>query len=1068
MNSFADTLWMLVRWAVPVTVAGVVAAGAIGSSRLGEEVRGRVETTLAARFPTLTVQVQGASLVEGEGIVVRGVSVVDPKMPQQWRQMLWIDEVRLACTTNLAELATGPPRITAVRLRRPVVHAVRGPDGGWNLQKLLGSGSAVGLVPISVEDATLLVDDPARQLRSTLRQASVDIQPDQAVPHAAVVRGSATGDRFERVSIQGRVVPGTGEFAMQGQVESLDVSAKLAAHLAALDERLAGGQVQDWLAGLRGRAHVEWQAAGSVRAPEAIAFAATGSLESGRFEHRSLPFGLGDLGARFRADRAGLVVERFEAHSGATLVRGSGRLLGWRADADFDATLEAERLTVSRQWEDHLPEPFAGHWRKLLPAGEVDVVATLRRRGGRIEPACSIRCRNASLTYYRFPYRLDRTVGTVVLDQGRLTIHLTGQAGGHPVQVQGAFQTGTDGVPGFLEVRGDGMRIDDALLAALPPRSAGIVRALHAQGTFDFAFRHDRGPAQPGGHGNTLGIRLVQCGMSYAGFPYPLSNVTGTVRMERGHWTIKDVAGTNDTGVVRCNGSLVPRGDDDGELTLHLAGTGVVLDRELRDALPRSMVRIWDDMDPRGNAEFTATVVHRVKARKTEVAVEATPLGDTVSIEPAWFPYRLEQLRGRLTWRDGLLRFAGVRGTHARTTVATDGVCRFTPEGGWHVSFERLSADRFRADHEVLRALPPGLERAIAAVRPRGLLSLSGSLDIHATAPPAAPDTPRPPPAASWNLALDMEQGSIDAGIVLDHVHGGVQLRGQTDGHRWRCDGELALDSAMWRGVQLTSVQGPLVMDEAGLRFGLSAGAADSRPRRLTARVADGTIYADGSVTAGEAGTFAVSASLGDADLERVAADVSAATPGAGPGRRYRGKVFGAIEVSGSRAGSHSLAGRGQLRLRDADLYELPVIVAMLKVLRVKAPDRRAFSSSLVDFRIEGPHAYLDNIELSGDAISLVGNGEIDLDGQVRMTFRSIMGDSETQLPVMKRVLGGASGQFMLVHVDGTLAQPDISTEAFPTLAAAIQQLQQLQAQRRGADGPRGARRESVRDQRRY
>ena len=147
------------RWAVPVTVAGVVAAGAIGSSRIGEEVRGRVEARLAKQFPTLAVQVQGASLVEGEGIVVRGVSLVDPKMPQQWRQIVWVDEIRLACTTSLTELATGPPRITAVRLRRPVVHAVRQTDGAWNLQKLLGEAAPGGLVPVSVEDATLLVDD---------------------------------------------------------------------------------------------------------------------------------------------------------------------------------------------------------------------------------------------------------------------------------------------------------------------------------------------------------------------------------------------------------------------------------------------------------------------------------------------------------------------------------------------------------------------------------------------------------------------------------------------------------------------------------------------------------------------------------------------------------------------------------------------------------------------------------------------------------------------------------------------------------------------------------------------
>jgi len=1054
LNSLTETLWTLVRWAVPVTVAGVVAAGAIGSSRIGEEVRGRVEARLAAQFPALSVQVQGAALVEGEGIVVRGVSLVDPKMPQQWRQILWVDEIRLACPTSLAELATGPPPISGVRLRRPVVHAVRESDGAWNLRKLFGSGTGGTLVPIAVEDATLLIDDPSRQLRSTLRQVSIDIQPDEQAPGSAIVRGSAAGDRFERLAFQGRLMPDGWRFALQGEVEALDVSPRLASQLAAMDKRFAVAAVQEWLPGLRGRAHLQWRAEGSARTPAEIAFTAAGRLESGRFEHRSLPFALGDLAATFRADRSGVVVERFEAHSGSTLVRGSGRLAGWAADADFDLTLEAERLTVGRQWEDHLPEPFAGHWRKLLPAGEIDAVATLRRRNGRIDPSCSVRCRNASLTYYRFPYRLDRTVGTVVLDQGKLTIHLTGQAGGHPVQVQGAFQAGAEGLPGFLEVRGDGMRIDDGLLAALPPRSAGIVRALHAQGTFDFAFRHDRGPQVPGGHANTLGIRLIQCGMSYAAFPYPLSNVSGTVRMDRGHWTIKDVVGTNDTGVVRCNGALVPRGEDDGELSLHLAGSGVVLDRELRDALPRSMVRIWDDIDPRGSAEFTATVVHHVKSRKTDVTVEAMPLGDTVSIEPAWFPYRLEQLRGRLTWRDGLLRFAGVRGVHARTTVATDGVCRFTPDGGWHVSFERLAADRFRADHEVLQALPPGLGRAIAAVRPRGLLSLSGSLDIYTTQPVADPGQPRPAPAAAWDMALDMEQGAIDVGAVLEHVHGGVQLKGQTDGRRWRCDGELALDSAMWRGVQLTGVQGPLVMDEAGLRFGLPAGAPEGRPRRLTARVAGGTIFVDGSVAAGDAGTFAVAASLGDADLERLASDSLAPFAGAGSSQRYRGKVFGAIEMSGSRAGTHSLAGRGQLRLRDADIYELPVIVAMLKVLRVKAPDRRAFSSSLVDFRIEGPHAYLDNIELSGDAISLVGNGEVDLEGQVRMTFRSIMGDSQTQLPVMKRVLGGASGQFMLVHVDGTLAQPDISTEAFPTLSAA---LQQLQSQRRGPDGLRAA-----------
>ena len=1059
LKPLADTLWMLVRWALPITVAGVVAAGAIGSSRLGEEVRSRVQLRLAQEFPALSVQVQGASLVEGEGIVVRGVSLIDPSLPKECRQMLWIDEVRLACSTNLADLIAGAPRISAVRLRRPVVHAVRQAEGRWTVAGLLKQRAGGGLlVPVTIEDATLLVDDVLRQTRVAVRQLSLDVEPDESEGNAgwATVRAVAAGDLFERASVAGRVAVASGMFDLRGAVQAFEMTPRVVGMLPDGSGQMAES-LRDRIAGLRGRISIDWQAAGTLTALDAAVFSVTGRLESGRFEHASLPSAMSDVTAGFQADRTGLRFEKLEAHAGSTLLRGSGRYAGWTTTADFDLLLEAERLVVGRHWEGLLPASMASQWSKLLPAGEVDVRAQVARRNGTIEPNVSLRCRNVSLTHYRFPYRLDRTVGTVVLEGKALSIHLTGQAGGHPVQVQGSFRTVSPspatnepgGTYGTLEVRGENMRIDDTLLAAMPLRSADIIRTLRAAGTFDFVFRHDRTPTLPGGHVNSLGIRLVQCSMAYAGFPYPLSNVSGSIRMDRGHWTIRDITGSNDTGVVRCNGMLVPGADNDGELTLQLAGTGVVLERELRDALPAGVRQIWDDVDPRGNAEFSATVRHHVKARRTEVEIEATPQGDTVSIEPAWFPYRLEHLRGQLHWKDGLLTFEQVRGTHDRTTVTAGGVCRFVPGGGWHVSFEELSADRFRADHDVLQALPVGLQRAISAVDLRGLLSLAGSLDIHSTAGS---------PAASWDMQLDVEQGSLDVGTPIEHVHGGIRLRGQSDKNSWQTFGDMAIDSAMWRGMQLTAVQGPIAMDASGVRFGATAARAGEQgaPRRVSARVAGGTLLLDGSVAAGDPGGFALAASLGDADLERLAGDtLSSAHP-------YRGRVFSTVEVSGSRGGAHSLAGRGQVRLRDADIYELPLVVAMLKMLRVKAPDLNAFGSSIVDFRIEGPRAYLDNIELSGDAISLVGNGEIDFDSNVHMTFRSIMGDSATQLPAMKRVLGGASGQFMLIHVDGTLPHPEMTSEAFPTLAAAIQK---LQSQRRGQDGLRnaGLRRENQR-----
>ena len=1045
MRSLADLLWTIVRWVLPLTVAAVVVAFVLGSNRVGEEIRRRVEARLQAALPNLAVHIGGASLLEGEGIVVRRITIADPAQPSDRNTLIAIEEVRVACGTGLQDLLAGNPQITALRVVRPVVHARRGGDGGWSLSSLVAGRGGGGLtVPVAIEDATLLVDAEGVGGRLSLRNIGVNLRPAAGVDGGAaiLVNGAVGGDLFDRAAFEGRILA-AGGYELVGQVASLELSPRLRSLVP------AAATPADWLAGLRGRLDVEWRATGDLAALDRSDFRATGRLESGHFEVPGLPFAISDVSAAFTADPSGVSVERVEAHSGSTLVRGSGRLGGWNAAADYDVTVEAERMLVGHHWEALLPQAVAAHWSKLLPAGEVDVRAHLVRQAGTITPDVSLRCRNVSLTYYRFPYRVDRTVGTVTLRDEMLSMHLTGEAGGHPVTVEAAVRT-TPGSQGFVEVRGDGMRIDDALLAAMPTRSADIVRSLRGAGTFDFVFRHDRAADLPNGFANSLGIHLDQCTMAYAGFPYPLGNVTGSIHMDRGNWTIREITGSNDTGVVRCTGRLQRIGEDDGELTLHLAGTNVVLEKELRDALPPGVRRIWDDVTPRGTAEFTAEVKHRVKQRRTEVEIVAAPQGDTVSIEPAWFPYRLERLRGRLHWKDGVLAFDDVRGAHARTSVSAEGTCRFSPDGGWHVSFARLAADRFHADHDVLRALPAGLRQAVAGVRLRGMLSVDGALDIFSTAPQVVagpggrPEAVPGPAAAAWDMQLDMEQAAVDVGMPLEHVHGGIRLRGQSDGTTWRSLGDVAIDSAMWRGVQLTAVRGPLAMDAAGARFGGQA-AADPRvaARRMTARVADGILEVDGSVAAGEAGAFAVTASLANADLARLAGDMSGAV------RRYQGRVHGGIEIRGSRAGTHSLVGRGQVKLTDADIYELPVTVALLKILRVKNPDRNAFTSSLVDFRIEGPHAYLDTLELSGDAISLVGNGEVDFDSRINLVLRPIMGEAETQLPAMKRLLGGASGQFVLVHVDGTIAEPMTSTEAFPTLAAAVQRLQS----RRRADG---------------
>jgi hypothetical protein len=136
------------------------------------------------------------------------------------------------------------------------------------------------------------------------------------------------------------------------------------------------------------------------------------------------------------------------------------------------------------------------------------------------------------------------------------------------------------------------------------------------------------------------------------------------------------------------------------------------------------------------------------------------------------------------------------------------------------------------------------------------------------------------------------------------------------------------------------------------------------------------------------------------------------------------------------------MQGYGEIGLRNADIYELPFMVQLLSILSIRLPDNTGFTNSDATFRIEGEHVYLDRIEFAGDAISLLGAGEMNLNGDIQAKLSAIVGRSDWQLPMFKNMMGQASQQIMQIHVDGNLTSPNISREAFPGINQVLEQLQ--------------------------
>jgi hypothetical protein len=71
-----------------------------------------------------------------------------------------------------------------------------------------------------------------------------------------------------------------------------------------------------------------------------------------------------------------------------------------------------------------------------------------------------------------------------------------------------------------------------------------------------------------------------------------------------------------------------------------------------------------------------------------------------------------------------------------------------------------------------------------------------------------------------------------------------------------------------------------------------------------------------------------------------------------------------------------------------------------------------------------------------------LGKGEMDFQQNINLRFTAMVGRGDVPLPLVKEIFTGASRQIMLIHVSGTLQNPETRREAFPAVNKALNQLQ--------------------------
>ena len=1029
---------MLLKWGLALAAVAAVALGFYAYNRVDEEVRRHVEERFAKHYPRLTVSVHAAKRITGQGIEVRGLALSEPHAVGPRAELAHFDEMFLACDAKLPSLMVEEPRVTKVVIRRAHLLATRRPDGSWSTGQLLPLPSFGTHPPeVVIESATIEFFDPLKNPSSTLsvRDVNLVVTPI-ALAHDAptadashLVNGTLVTEHCQRIEFTGRLADGGRRWEFTGVAEGLELSPELHASLPSnLAERLVV------LRSLRSMSRFKFRISQDKRHEPPVRFAFDGQLVRGRIEDKRLPYPLTDTSGHVYLDNNGLRITDLRARNGQTAlwVRRAVRR-GYGPDAPMSIEGRCDRLLIDRDVLDSLPETWRGKWHEFFLAGVVDLDVKLAYDGRRWQPDVLVNCVDTSFTYHKFPYRLEQGRGSLRFKDETIDLSLRAYSGADEVSLVGKVVNCMADPDLWLEVRADRLALDQKLLDALPEGPRHTLRELRPYGAIRVAAEFSRRSGAQARLERLVRIDLLQCSINHERFSYPIHNVRGTLEWSGDAWTCRDLRGNNDTGEIECRGSFRPT-PQGSELDVQLVGRNIALEDELRSALPEHLQSAWQDLKPRGLVNLDADVRYSLATKKLLLGLRAWPVADTVSIEPRFFPYRLEGVQGELVFRDGRLEFGrapgpALRAFHNGVELAARGACTFAPAGNWQVSVDDLVVYRLQFDRDLQAALAPRVRDLVRKVDPHGTINVSGRMSIAGQ--------PSLRPKASWDLDVTFQQASIRAGLALSNIYGGVHLVGGFDGQQAGSKAELDIDSVTWRNVQLTELTGPAWIDAERVLLGSWAERpAPGRPaRQIVAKAYDGRVVGDAWVLLNGTPRYALQGSIVEADLSRCAHELFAGQ------QQMLGKVQAGINLRGSGEGLHTLAGTGYVRLHDADIYRIPQMMSLLSVVSLKPPDTTAFTTSDIDFRIDGDHLYFDRIDFKGDAISLKGRGEMNFSSDVALTFYALVGRDELPIPVIPELFRAASRQIMLIHVDGKMGAPQITRDPFPGVNQAWQTL---------------------------
>ncbi|MDY7010891.1 MAG: AsmA-like C-terminal region-containing protein [Planctomycetota bacterium] len=906
----------------------------------------------------------------------------------------------------------------------------------WDVTVSLG-GSSTTTEP--AEDNRLIV---------ALKDVSMELPPDEGGLKFTGVSGRLVFDRagITIENLSGRIAQAGGaDFTLSGRYEGYETDCPFQTSLTISDMTWPAGED---LAGVLGKTfakfHKQIEPSGIIAISAVLHRDRQGRLGmDGRIELKKislrLPYctiRLDDVSGQVLVKGGDLQLMNLQGRYEKAVVEVSGRLTGPVDRLAYDVRVVARDMPMEKELRDALPEDLRSVWDQYSPRGYATFIINAKSGDESSEPTRDITMEfhgKASFEYAGFPYRLERVFGKVITSGRDVRfVSIRGIAG--PMQcVLNGTAVRKPG-PDDFKITADivDLPLDNKVARALPERIGKAYLSYGLTGRADITdavvWRENGGTVQC-----DVPVVLKNAGIRHNRFPFAIERVSGAVGITREKVTIHRLVGWRGRANINITGSVPVRQDARGA-DLVIEATDLSLDSALRQALPAGGKRGWDLLAPSGTANVTMRLFGSVKT-------ETAPAGTTHPSTPSWsyrlivlprdmqikchhFPYPLKLTGGTAIVKPDAMTLDSLSGLAGDAKVVLDG--RVSLTAGNEQTDLRVRTGAIALDKQFLSAMPKDLAEAMQ-LHPGGTVELQlKNFQLRRQ------DGPKGGFAWRWSGKV------IFTDVVTDLGMGAKQISGWVEGEM-ACDGpaeKLTAEANVFMGALQV---GPRRLEKITAGLHKTAKSPMLKIDKISGQVFGGRVAGFAQVRLDKPAKYGLSLSVENIDLAEF---LKSEAKDPGQSREVSGVLAGNIQLTAAVGDRASRRATGRLRIEQAKMYRLPILLGFLHVVNLTLPTESAFHTGQIDYYLEGGTLVFREIHLQGSALSMLGAGNMDMkSGKMNLTFLTGPPRKLPRLAALSEVLEGIASQLMTVRVTGTLDKPRVKTTAFRGLDATMREL---------------------------